>query len=88
MFTYHKGRFDCSGIEVLHTYLVGLLVVLALIILSQCAIVYVSAQGTPALLIRLCKTQTEDNGTVFRLPTVCDHRLCCNINVCMYVCMA
>lgn len=46
LFTYHKGRFDCSGIEVLHTYLVGLLVVLALIILSQCAIVYVSAQGT------------------------------------------
>uniref|UniRef100_A0AAQ6AAQ0 Diacylglycerol lipase-beta n=1 Tax=Amphiprion ocellaris TaxID=80972 RepID=A0AAQ6AAQ0_AMPOC len=31
---------------VLHSYLVGLLVVLALIILSLCAIVYVSAQGT------------------------------------------
>lgn len=45
LFTYHKSRFDCSGIEVLHTYLVGLLVVLALIILSLCAIVYVSAQG-------------------------------------------
>nr|XP_020442973.1 sn1-specific diacylglycerol lipase beta [Monopterus albus] len=46
MYTYHKDRFDCNGRGVLHTYLVGLLVVLALIILSLCAIVYVSAQGT------------------------------------------
>lgn len=45
LFTYHKGNFDCNGRGVLHTYLVGLLVVLALIILSLCAIVYVSAQG-------------------------------------------
>lgn len=46
LFTYHKGHFDCNGKGVLHSYLVGLLVVLALIILSLCAIVYVSAQGT------------------------------------------
>ncbi|MEQ2159759.1 hypothetical protein GOODEAATRI_026485 [Goodea atripinnis] len=46
LFTYHKGHFGCSGGGVLHTYLVGLLVVLGLIILSLCAIVYVSAQGT------------------------------------------
>lgn len=46
LFTYHQGHFDCNGRGVLHTYLVGLLVVLALIILSLCAIVYVSAQGT------------------------------------------
>ncbi|KAM9716638.1 diacylglycerol lipase-beta [Menidia menidia] len=46
LFTYHKGSFDCNGRGVLHSYLVGLLVVLALIILSLCAIVYVSAQGT------------------------------------------
>lgn len=45
LFTYHKGHFDCNGRGVLHTYLVGLLVVLALIILSLCAIVFVSAQG-------------------------------------------
>lgn len=45
LFTYHKGNFDCNGNAVLHTYLVGLLVVLGLIILSICAIVYVSAQG-------------------------------------------
>lgn len=45
LFTYHKGNFDCNGSAVLHTYLVGLLVVLGLIILSICAIVYVSAQG-------------------------------------------
>ncbi|KAM9817178.1 diacylglycerol lipase-beta [Neosynchiropus ocellatus] len=46
LYTYHKGRYDCNGGGVLHTYLVGLLVVLALIILSLCATVYVSAQGT------------------------------------------
>ncbi|XP_026207558.1 sn1-specific diacylglycerol lipase beta [Anabas testudineus] len=46
LYTHHKGHFDCNGRGVLHTYLVGLLVVLALIILSLCAIVYVSAQGT------------------------------------------
>uniref|UniRef100_H3D1S2 Diacylglycerol lipase-beta n=1 Tax=Tetraodon nigroviridis TaxID=99883 RepID=H3D1S2_TETNG len=46
LFTYHSGRFDCNGGAVLHTYLVGLLVVLGLIILSISAIVYVSAQGT------------------------------------------
>lgn len=45
LFTYHKGNFDCNGSAVLRTYLVGLLVVLGLIILSLCAIVYVSAQG-------------------------------------------
>lgn len=45
LFTYHKGHFDCNGRGVLHSYVVGLLVVLALIILSLCAIVYVSAQG-------------------------------------------
>ncbi|KAM8876843.1 diacylglycerol lipase-beta [Synchiropus picturatus] len=46
LYAYHKGRYDCNGGGVLHTYLVGLLVVLALIILSLCAIVYVSGQGT------------------------------------------
>ncbi|XP_061564446.1 diacylglycerol lipase-beta [Cololabis saira] len=46
LFVYHKGRFDCNGRGVLHSYLVGLLVVLALIILSLCAIVYISARGT------------------------------------------
>ncbi|GAA6226013.1 sn1-specific diacylglycerol lipase beta [Lates japonicus] len=46
LYTYHKGHFDCNGRGVLHTYLVGLLVVLGLIILSLCAIVYVSAQGS------------------------------------------
>lgn len=45
LFTYHKGHFDCNGSAVLQTYLVGLLVVLGLIILSICAVVYVSAQG-------------------------------------------
>ncbi|KAM6897109.1 diacylglycerol lipase-beta [Xenentodon cancila] len=46
LFVHHKGQFDCNGRGVLHSYLVGLLVVLALIILSLCAIVYVSARGT------------------------------------------
>uniref|UniRef100_A0A8C8JLX2 Diacylglycerol lipase-beta n=2 Tax=Oncorhynchus tshawytscha TaxID=74940 RepID=A0A8C8JLX2_ONCTS len=46
LYTLHKGKFDCSGGRVLHSYLVVLLVLLAFIILSLCAIVYVSAQGT------------------------------------------
>ncbi|XP_062234515.1 diacylglycerol lipase-beta [Platichthys flesus] len=46
LYTYHGGNFDCNGKGVLHTYLVGLLVVLGLIILSLWAIVYVSGQGT------------------------------------------
>ncbi|KAJ8363820.1 hypothetical protein SKAU_G00126510 [Synaphobranchus kaupii] len=46
LYTIHKGRFDCPGGAVLNIYLVGLLVILAAIILSQCTIVYVSAQGT------------------------------------------
>lgn len=57
LFAYHKDNFDCNGKGVLQTYLVGLLVVLALIILSLCAVVYVSAQGKSDLffIIRFCK---------------------------------
>uniref|UniRef100_A0A665VGI6 Diacylglycerol lipase-beta n=1 Tax=Echeneis naucrates TaxID=173247 RepID=A0A665VGI6_ECHNA len=43
--SFELGNFDCNG-RILHTYLVGLLVVLGLIILTLSAIVYVSAQGT------------------------------------------
>ncbi|KAL6094627.1 daglb [Pungitius sinensis] len=46
LFTYHRGRFDCNGRGFLHSYLVGLLVILALIILSLCAIVHISSKGT------------------------------------------
>ncbi|XP_071763907.1 diacylglycerol lipase-beta [Centroberyx gerrardi] len=46
LYTLHKGSFGCKGGGVLHSYLVVLLVLLALIILSLCAIIYVSAQGT------------------------------------------
>lgn len=46
LYMIHNGRFDCPGGAVLHYYLVVLLVLLAAIILSLCAIVYVSAQGT------------------------------------------
>lgn len=53
LFTYHKGHFDCNGRGVLHTYLVGLLVVLALIILSLCAIVFVSAQGKSGVIFQV-----------------------------------
>lgn len=53
LFTYHKGHFDCNGRGVLHTYLVGLLVVLALIILSLCAIVFVSAQGKSDVIFQV-----------------------------------
>ncbi len=53
LFSYHKDHFDCNGRGVLHSYLVGLLVVLALIILSLCAIVYVSALGKSAVVYQL-----------------------------------
>ncbi|XP_062382273.1 diacylglycerol lipase-beta [Sardina pilchardus] len=46
LYTIHKGHFDCGGGTVLHSYLVVLLVLLAVIIFSLCAIVYVSARGT------------------------------------------
>ncbi|XP_055019186.1 diacylglycerol lipase-beta, partial [Boleophthalmus pectinirostris] len=46
LYTYHKGRFDCGGGGVLHSYVIGLLVILGFIIFSLAAIVYVSAQGT------------------------------------------
>lgn len=44
LYAHHKQGFDCNG-RILHSYLVGLLVVLGLIILTLTAIVYVSAQG-------------------------------------------
>uniref|UniRef100_A0A672M662 sn-1-specific diacylglycerol lipase n=1 Tax=Sinocyclocheilus grahami TaxID=75366 RepID=A0A672M662_SINGR len=46
LYTNHKGQFDCQGGTYLHNYLVVLLVLLAVIILTLCAIVYISAQGT------------------------------------------
>ncbi|XP_052427575.1 diacylglycerol lipase-beta [Carassius gibelio] len=46
LYTNHKGRFDCQGGTYLHNYLLVLLVLLAVIILTLCGIVYISAQGT------------------------------------------
>uniref|UniRef100_A0A8C1LIU4 Diacylglycerol lipase-beta n=1 Tax=Cyprinus carpio TaxID=7962 RepID=A0A8C1LIU4_CYPCA len=46
LYTNHKGRFDCQGGANLHNYLVVLLVLLAVIVSTLCAVVYFSAQGT------------------------------------------
>ncbi|XP_026133188.1 sn1-specific diacylglycerol lipase beta [Carassius auratus] len=46
LYSNHKGRFDCQGGTYLHNYLLVLLVLLAVIILTLCGIVYISAQGT------------------------------------------
>ncbi|XP_006637413.1 diacylglycerol lipase-beta [Lepisosteus oculatus] len=46
LYSVHKGRFDCKGGGTLHSYLIVLLVLLAAIILSLCALVYASMQGT------------------------------------------
>uniref|UniRef100_A0A671LSC4 Diacylglycerol lipase, beta n=1 Tax=Sinocyclocheilus anshuiensis TaxID=1608454 RepID=A0A671LSC4_9TELE len=46
LYTNRKGRFDCQGGANLHNYLIVLLVLLAVIILTLCAVVYFSAQGT------------------------------------------
>ncbi|KAK7918955.1 hypothetical protein WMY93_010239 [Mugilogobius chulae] len=35
LYTYHKGHFDCGGGTVLHSYLVGLLVILGCIVCSH-----------------------------------------------------
>uniref|UniRef100_A0A8C2JT50 Diacylglycerol lipase, beta n=1 Tax=Cyprinus carpio TaxID=7962 RepID=A0A8C2JT50_CYPCA len=48
LYTNHKGRFDCQGGANLHNYLVVLLVLLAVIISTLCAVVYFSAQGERA----------------------------------------
>ncbi|XP_062859416.1 diacylglycerol lipase-beta [Trichomycterus rosablanca] len=46
LYLNHRGRFDCPGGVILHTYLIVLLVLLGVVIFTLCAIVYVSAQGT------------------------------------------
>lgn len=48
LYTNHKGRFDCQGGANLHNYLVVLLVLLAVIVSTLCAVVYFSAQGEQA----------------------------------------
>lgn len=46
LFWYHEGNSECDGGGFLRSFLLGLLVLLTLIILSLCAIIYISAQGT------------------------------------------
>ncbi|XP_053367520.1 diacylglycerol lipase-beta [Clarias gariepinus] len=46
MYITRKGKFDCYGGTILHSYIIGVLVLLGIINLTLCAIVYVSAQGT------------------------------------------
>ncbi|KAL7857053.1 hypothetical protein SRHO_G00159520 [Serrasalmus rhombeus] len=46
LYATHKGKFECHGGAILHSYIVVLLILLAVIILTLCAVVYVSAQGT------------------------------------------
>lgn len=45
LYITRKGRFDCHGGTILHTYLIVLLVLLGVIIITLCVVVYVSAQG-------------------------------------------
>ncbi|XP_030067547.1 diacylglycerol lipase-beta [Microcaecilia unicolor] len=46
LYSGQKGHFECSGGLLLRIYLIGLIVLLAAIICSTSAIVYVSMQGT------------------------------------------
>ncbi|XP_063790533.1 diacylglycerol lipase-beta isoform X1 [Pseudophryne corroboree] len=46
LYSVHKGQFECIGGPVLQSYLIVLIVMLAAIICSVSAIVYVSMQGT------------------------------------------
>ena len=72
LYSLHKGSFDCPGGGVLHGYLVVLLVLLALVILSLCAIIYVSAQGEKPAAVRM------HNGTIcFQVPKDLPLLTCC-----------
>ncbi|KAI1233765.1 hypothetical protein IHE44_0004210 [Lamprotornis superbus] len=46
LYTVHKGQFNCPGGGLLHSYLLGLIILLASIICALSALVYVSMQGT------------------------------------------
>nr|XP_021395435.1 sn1-specific diacylglycerol lipase beta isoform X2 [Lonchura striata domestica] len=46
LYAVHKGQFDCPGGGLLHSYLLGLIVLLAFIICALSALVYISMQGT------------------------------------------
>ncbi|XP_060795610.1 diacylglycerol lipase-beta [Neoarius graeffei] len=46
LYITHRGKFDCPGGAVLHSYIIVLLVLLGVIIITLCVVVYVSAQGT------------------------------------------
>uniref|UniRef100_A0A672TU22 Diacylglycerol lipase-beta n=1 Tax=Strigops habroptila TaxID=2489341 RepID=A0A672TU22_STRHB len=46
LYAVHKGRFNCPGGGLLHSYLLVLLILLAAIICALSALVYVSMQGT------------------------------------------
>lgn len=53
MYITRKGKFDCYGGTILHSYIIGVLVLLGIINLTLCAIVYVSAQGSFRLSVTL-----------------------------------
>uniref|UniRef100_A0A674H7U5 Diacylglycerol lipase-beta n=1 Tax=Taeniopygia guttata TaxID=59729 RepID=A0A674H7U5_TAEGU len=46
LYAVHKGQFDCPGGGLLHSYLLGLIILLAFIICALSALVYISMQGT------------------------------------------
>ncbi|XP_053847762.1 diacylglycerol lipase-beta isoform X2 [Vidua macroura] len=46
LYAVHKGQFNCPGGGLLHSYLLGLIILLASIICALFALVYVSMQGT------------------------------------------
>uniref|UniRef100_A0A8C9ES64 Uncharacterized protein n=1 Tax=Pavo cristatus TaxID=9049 RepID=A0A8C9ES64_PAVCR len=46
LYAVHKGQFSCPGGALLHSYLLVLLALLAAIICTLSALVYVSMQGT------------------------------------------
>ncbi|XP_015498367.1 sn1-specific diacylglycerol lipase beta isoform X1 [Parus major] len=46
LYTVRKGQFNCPGGGLLHSYLLGLIILLASIICALSALVYISMQGT------------------------------------------
>lgn len=51
LYTVHKGQFNCPGGGLLHSYLLGLLILLASIICALSALVYISMQGKQLKMI-------------------------------------
>nr|XP_056722302.1 diacylglycerol lipase-beta [Euleptes europaea] len=92
LYAMHKSQLDCPGGRLLHSYLLVLLILLAVIISALLSIVYISMQGTisnpgprkslPKLLyLRLALFLPELIWAIVGAIWVSDHRISCDRTV-------